>query len=98
MPFFFCVLFFKGVIEGVFAGMRKAREAKPQPLCADCFFAHVQYGTSGRRAISCTYGGAVRPMKLDVLYCTDYRARNLPLRARAVGFVREIAPVSQSRS
>jgi hypothetical protein len=28
-------------------------------------------------------------MKLDVLYCTDYEARNLPVRVRAIGFVRE---------
>jgi hypothetical protein len=31
-------------------------------------------------------------MKLDVLYCTDYRARDLPLRAGVIGFVHEIAP------
>jgi hypothetical protein len=44
-----------------------------------------------RRAISCTYGGGVRPMKLDVLYCTDYRARDAPLRPSVIGFVYEIA-------
>ncbi len=31
-------------------------------------------------------------MKLDVLYCTDYRARDLPLRDAVIGFVHEIAP------
>jgi hypothetical protein len=36
-------------------------------------------------------GGGVRPMKLDVLYCTDYRARNAPLRPGVIGFVYEIA-------
>jgi hypothetical protein len=45
-----------------------------------------------KRAISCTYGGAARPMKLDVLYCTDYQSRNRPVRPRAIGFVREVAP------
>jgi hypothetical protein len=30
-------------------------------------------------------------MKLDVLYCTDYRARNVPMRAGAIGFVNKIA-------
>jgi len=67
-------------------------EPKPVLLCADCFHAHVQYTANARRAISCTYGGAVRPMTLDVLYCTDYRDHNLPPRSVAIGFVREIAP------
>ena len=31
-------------------------------------------------------------MKLDVLYCTDYRARDAPLRPGVIGFVYEIAP------
>lgn len=74
------------------AGIYKARTAKPKTLCADCFYAHVQYATNGRRAVSCTYGGVLRPMNLDVLYCTDYLARNAPSRTRVVGFVREIAP------
>ena len=71
---------------------RKAREAKPNSLCMDCLNAHVQYAANGRRETSCGYGGTMRPMKLDVLYCTDYGARNQPVPARAVGFVREIAP------
>ena len=71
---------------------RKLRAPKPEPLCADCFYAHLQYAANARRAISCTYGGAVRPMKLDVLYCTDYRTRTLPFRNGMVGFVREIVP------
>jgi hypothetical protein len=78
---------------GVGACIRKMRAPKPVPLCADCLHAHMQYATNARHVISCTYGGAVRPMKLDVLYCTDYRNRDLPLRASAIGFVREIAPV-----
>lgn len=77
---------------GVGACIRKMRAPKRVPLCADCLHAHVQYATNGQRAISCTYGGLVRPMKLNVLYCTDYRNRDLPLRASAIGFVREIAP------
>jgi hypothetical protein len=51
----------------------------------------MQYGANARRAISCTFGGAVRPVKLDVLYCTDYQPRNRPVRSRPIGFVREIA-------
>jgi hypothetical protein len=50
----------------------------------------VQYMVNARHMISCTYGGALRPMKLDVLYCTDYRTRNMP--RPVVGFVREIVP------
>jgi hypothetical protein len=72
--------------------VRKMREVKPAPLCSACFHAHVQHGANQRREIFCTYGGVVRPMKLDVLYCTDYRERNLPVRAGSIGFVREIAP------
>jgi hypothetical protein len=87
----FVALAWQIVRESIRAGIRKIRVPKPQPLCADCFYAHVQYAANARRAISCTYGGAVRPMKLDVLYCTDYRARTLPFRS-GVGFVREIAP------
>ena len=89
MPWFIFVMLFKVAFEAIRASIAKARKAKLAPLCADCFFAHVQYA---RRAISCTFGGAVRPMKLDVLYCTDYRARDMPLRAGVIGFVHEIAP------
>jgi hypothetical protein len=78
--------------ESICAAFRKIRAPKPEPLCRNCFYAHMQYAANARRAISCTYGGAVRPMRLDVLYCTDYRTRTLPIRTVAVGFVREIAP------
>ena len=91
MPLAVLALTLNLVARGLRACVRKMREAKPRPLCAQCFFAHVQYGANGKQAISCTYGGAVRPMKLDVLYCTDYRGRDLPLRAGVIGFVREIA-------
>ena len=75
----------------IHACIRKIRAPKAQPLCANCFYAHVQYTANARYAIFCTYGGTVRPMKLDVLYCTDYRTRNMP-RPAVAGFVREIAP------
>ena len=93
MPWFIFVMLLKVAFEAIRAGIAKARKAKPAPLCADCFFAHVQYAANARRSISCTFGGVVRPMKLDVLYCTDYRVRDLPLRAGVIGFVHEIAPV-----
>ncbi len=91
MPFVAFVLL-KILIEAVRTFAAQARKIRPDPLCAGCFHAHVQYAANARRAISCTYGGGVRPMKLDVLYCTDYKARNSPARPRAIGFVREIAP------
>ena len=58
-------------------------------LCARCAFVHMQYGATGRNAVFCTFGGGVREVKLDVLYCTDYRNRNTPPRLR-VGFAPEI--------
>jgi len=83
-------LFIKLVVEGIRAAVHKARVPKPQPLCANCSNAHVQYGANGRRAISCTYGGTVRPIALDVLYCTDYHDRNAQIRPVRIGFVAEI--------
>jgi len=92
VPFAVFYLLCKFLYEGVRGFLRKAREVKPAPLCADCIHAHVQYCANAQRALSCTYGGRVRPIKLDVLYCTDYLARNVPAPPRVVGFVREIVP------
>jgi hypothetical protein len=47
----------------------------------------MQYGATGRNAVFCTFGGRVRAVKLDVLYCTDYRDRNATPRLVRVGFV-----------
>jgi hypothetical protein len=76
--------------------LNRSREARVETLCVFCSFAHVQYGANGRRAISCTYGGGVRGIKLDVLYCTDYRDRNAPPRVVRVGFVPAIEPAESS--
>jgi hypothetical protein len=92
MPFFVLVMFLKVIYEAIRVFRKKNCEAKTEPLCVGCLHAHVQYAANARRAISCSYGGVVRPMKLDVLYCTDYEARNAPARRRIVGFVREIVP------
>jgi hypothetical protein len=78
------------VIEAVNALKRRKRAAKSKALCNECAFAHIQFGACGRRAISCTFGGGVRMLKLDVLYCTDYRPRTAPVRA-AIGFVGQVA-------
>ena len=73
--------------------VKRVRAEKPKSVCNECVFSHVQYGACGGRAISCTFGGGVRPMTLDVLYCTDYRTRSAPVPIRpAIGFVYEIAP------
>ena len=90
---FIVVGFLKAVFEFARRRVRMMREVKPVPLCKDCVHAHVQYSTNARLAISCMYGGTLRPLKLDVLYCTDYQSRSLPARARVIGFVREIASV-----
>ena len=92
MPFFVLVMFVKGIYEAIRVFRKQNRATKPEPLCVGCLRAHVQYAANARRSISCAYGGAVRPMKLDVLYCTDYETRNAPARRRIVGFVREIVP------
>jgi len=88
MPTILFVILFRLVVTAVSA-FRKPRTAKPNPLCVECSFAHVQYGACGRRAISCTFGGGVRVMKIDVLYCTDFAPRNVPARP-AIGFVPNI--------
>jgi hypothetical protein len=91
MTTFIFALVLRVVIALVIALKRRARKPKPQSLCNECAFAHVQFGACGRRAISCTYGGGVRPVKLDVLYCTDYRPRTSPVRP-PIGFIQEIVP------
>ena len=58
-------------------------------LCAGCSFVHMQYGATGRNAVFCTFGGGVREVKLDVLYCTDHRDRNAPPRLVQIGFAPE---------
>jgi hypothetical protein len=62
-------------------------------LCARCAFVHMQYGATGKNAVFCTFGGGVREVKLDVLYCTDYRDRNAPPRLAQIGFAPEIRGV-----
>jgi hypothetical protein len=91
MSLLIVALFLKVVSEAVRVARRKTSETKTEPLCVGCSFAHVQYATKARRAIHCTYAGRMRPMKLEVLYCTEFQARGRSSRP-GVGFVREIAP------
>ncbi len=83
------LLVFKAIFEAVRLLRNKAAKPKADSLCTACSHAHIQFGANARRTISCTYGGAVRSIKLDVLYCTDYQARCGPACSRAIGFVRE---------
>jgi len=73
------------VVQAIGAWAGRDRKPRPKPLCTECAFAHIQFGACERHAISCTFGGGVRPVKLDVLYCTDYRGRAAPVRP-PVGF------------
>jgi len=72
------------------AASKRPREKPTRSLCQGCAVVHMQYGASGRNAVFCTFGGGVRPVKLDVPYCTYYRGRNAPPRLARVGFVPEI--------
>lgn len=71
----------------------RKREMKPQGLCRDCRFVHMQYGADGRNAVFCTYGNMVRQVQIEVLYCTDYQNRDVPVRLVPIGFVRDSEPV-----
>jgi len=86
MPLLLYIVLINVLVRIVASAVRKTREPKPQPLCAGCTFAHIQYAATGKIETFCTYGGVVRPMTLDVVYCTDYRDRNAPVRIVTVGF------------
>jgi hypothetical protein len=78
------------ILRGAAEAGKGKRAQRPRGLCAGCAFVHMQYGATGRNAVFCTFGGGVRLVKLDVLYCTDYRDRNAPPRLVRVGFAPEI--------
>src|SRR5882672_2105100 len=87
MPFVALIALVNLILTMVKVRARKAKESKPKSLCVDCSFAHIQYGANGRRATSCTFNGGVRPIALDVLYCTDFRVREVVVESRPIGFV-----------
>lgn len=91
MPLLVYIVLINVLVRIVASAVRKTLEPKPQPLCAGCTFAHIQYAAGGKIATFCTYGGVVRPMTLDVVYCTDYRDRNAPVRIVTVGFAPVLA-------
>ncbi len=71
----------------------KPRLKAQRGLCVDCAFVHMQYGATGRNAVFCAFGGGVREVKIDVLYCTDYRNRHATPRLVQIGFAPEIRGV-----
>ena len=88
------VIIVRLVVMTVGALAKRRSASKPKPLCNECAFAHIQFGACGRRTISCTFGGGLRPMKLDVLYCTDYVPRQRPARP-TIGFVQQAPAIEQ---
>ena len=70
--------------------MRRQQAKRTRGLCVGCAFVHMQYGATGGNAVFCSFGGGVRPVKLDLLHCTDYRDRNLRMPPVRIGFVLEI--------
>lgn len=89
MPALFLVLIVSLIIE-ISKAVRKHNANRPRPLCIDCTHAHVQHAVNGRRAIACTFAGAVRPVQFDVMYCTGYRDRNAAPRLLQIGFAAPI--------
>ena len=75
------------IMLGIMRGLRRKRGRSPKRLCAGCRFVHMQYGATGQNAVFCTFGGVVRPVQIDVLYCTDYADRNSGVRLVRIGFV-----------
>jgi|HubBroStandDraft_6_1064221.scaffolds.fasta_scaffold1307595_1 hypothetical protein len=78
------------ILRGVSEAVKRMRSNRPHGLCARCAFVHMQYGATGRKAVFCTFGGGVRLVTLDVLYCTDYGDRNAPPRLTRVGFAPDV--------
>ena len=89
MPLMFLVMAV-GILRGLIAARKRPRKQAVCALCTECAFVHMQYGATGKNAVFCTFGGGVREVKLDVLYCTDYRNRNAPLPLVRIGFAPEI--------
>jgi len=68
--------------------VRNRKRVKPAPLCIDCVSAHIQWGTKAERDLHCSFGNFLRPIRVNVLHCTDFRARSGTIRPRpVVGFV-----------
>jgi hypothetical protein len=86
MPWIIFYMIVGGIVRGLVRAFRRVRARRPHGLCAGCQFVHMQYGATGRNMVFCTFGGVVRQVRIDVLYCTDYRDRNARARLVRIGF------------
>jgi hypothetical protein len=84
------VIFYWIVIGVVRAFRHLRRTQRSRGLCTNCRYVHMQYTSTGRNAVFCTFGSMVRPVQIDVLYCTDYLDRNLAPRRVGIGFAPEV--------
>jgi hypothetical protein len=82
------------LIHALRALRAQANQPKPDPICVDCTFAHIQWSTNGRRDLLCTYGHKLRPIGTIVAFCTSYLVRQAPRPRGPVGFV-QIAPAGE---
>lgn len=89
MPLLFYLVLINVLVRIGATAVRKNRKPKPEPMCATCLFAHMQCAAGGKRTIFCTFAGGVRPVTIDVMYCTDYRDRSIQSRVCLVGFAHE---------
>ena len=83
----FPVAFLVSAIVALRQAKNGAHSPKPEPLCVDCTWAHIQWKSNAKRDLHCSFGHGLRPVRADVLHCTDFghwaRPRNLP----PLGFV-----------
>jgi hypothetical protein len=86
MPLTVVYLIVLGIVRGSVRAFRRLRARRPRGMCAGCRFVHMQYGATGRNSVFCTFGGSVRLVQIDVLYCTDYLDRNAAVRLTRIGF------------
>jgi hypothetical protein len=86
MPLTIVFMIALGIVRGAVRAFRRLPARRPRGMCVGCRFVHMQYGATGRNAVFCTFGGGVRPVQIDVLYCTDYCSRSVGVRLVRIGF------------
>jgi len=68
--------------------VRNRKRVKPAPLCIDCASAHIQWGANAERDLHCSFGHFLRPVRMNVQHCTDFRVRGGGARSHSkIGFV-----------
>ena len=92
-----CIIFLIALLRGIASAIRNRRPATitlttttPEPLCANCAYAHIAHGFYERqKLIACTFGGSVRTLKFAVSSCTFYLNRAaIPQMVAVTGFAR----------